>query len=534
MANNSIFNKIQLRKPKSNWFDLSHDHKTTFNMGELIPHHVQEVIPGDVFKINSKNLIRLSPLVSPAMTRVKVYTSYFFVPNRILWDKWEDFITGGEDPSEFIAPPVIPTDGSVNFSVGQLGDYMGLPINYSLGIGNETAVSALPFAAYYRIWYDYYRDQNLQQEEYPKLTNGPQDSDVWAKIEKLQRRAWKRDYLTAALPFAQKGEAVTIPVDGIITGTSDVYLNSGTTNMSVRNTTGTHISGTLASTTTGDLRAGSTPAVIDPEGRLSVDGDGFDLSEINTTINDLRTAYSLQKWLEKNARAGTRYIESLRANFFTSPTDARLQRPEMIGTNVQNVIISEVLQTSSSDDVTPQGNMAGHGVSASKDGYFNYTAQEHGFIIGLVSVIPEAAYADGIAKMWSRYDKLSYYWPDFAQLGEQAVLGKEVHVSETGNPIVDAERNTSTFGYMPRYAEYRFQNSLTTGQFRPTQSLAHWTLTRAFNRSNAPLLNAGFIVCRPSKRIFAVEDPAEPAIICHIYNDVKAKRLMPKYGNPGW
>jgi hypothetical protein len=511
-------------------------------MGQLVPMHVQEVIPGDKFHINSKNMVRLAPMVSPAMHRVKVYTSYFFVPNRILWPNWEKFITGGETGMDNPAPPIFP---DITFLPGSLPDYMGLPVSpagtpdpIKFGTVYGNPVSLLPMAAYALIYYEYYRDQNLQTlMPKPELTDGVNTLNSW--MTTVQFRAWRHDYLTSALPFAQKGAAVSIPVAGSITGEGSVYLNTNSANpMGFTDAAagGGLPSEDVISDGAAWLAGGTTGTrgVIEPNDRLSVDGTDFDLGAISTTINDLRTAYSLQKWLEKNARAGSRYIESLRAHFFTSPTDARLQRPEMIGSNVQNVVISEVLQTSSSDAVTPQGNMAGHGISASKDGHFSYTAQEHGFIIGLISVMPDTAYCDGMPKHFSRQNRLDYYWPDFANLGEQAILGREVCCSaRSTTPQVFAD-NTATFGYIPRYAEYRFQNSLATGGMRPGADYGHWTLTRKFDPTAPPPLNDDFIRCQPSKRIFAVTSPDDNEIICHVFNDVKARRSMPKYANPGW
>nr|QJB19073.1 MAG: major capsid protein [Microvirus sp.] len=527
-----IFDKIQLKSPINNVFDLSHDHKTTFNMGELIPFHVQEVLPGDRFKIHSQNLLRFSPLVSPALARIKAFTTYFFVPNRILWDGWEEFITGGQDPSNTPAVPLlydpVAVDQAITVQKGDLLDYMGLPKGIPLKSTFGTPVSALPMAAYQRIWYDYYRDQNLQDIAWVPLQNGEFNATLNYGV--LRKRAWQRDYLTSCLPFAQKGDAVTIPIAGDITGQGIVERDPTALGPLLQHSleAGTPLSNGVLLNKTGDiLEINGVKASIDPNGTLFVDGDSFELSSISTTINDLRTANALQRWLEKNARSGSRYIESLKAHFHTSPTDARLQRPEMIGSSIQSVIISEILQTSETAD-TPQGNMAGHGISASKNGYFNYTAQEHGIIIGLISVVPDASYAQGLSRMFTRLTRLDYAFPDFANLGEQAVLKREV-VAKTTEAF-----NTATFGYMPRYAEYKFNNSLTTGEFAPDQSLEYWTLTRKFDTSLAePLeLNEDFIVADPSTRIFAVTDPNEHKIMAHIYSDIKCRRPLPKYGTP--
>jgi len=514
-------------------------------MGYLVPFHMQECVPGDSFKIQSKNMLRFVPMVAPVMHQIKVYTTYFFVPSRILWDKFEDFVTGGKLGQ---AAPAMPRIYPHVPSPGSLSNYLGLPILANIGDSTiGTDISALPFAAYQRIWYDYYRDENLQMTdtEPPPLQQGAMsNSDFHTYYGVLRKRAWSRDYLTSALPFPQKGEAVSIPIVGNVSGTADVYMNDEVGPNRIFNPDGSNptIQGQVSNM--GVLNnilsvnvpgVGSGPAKIDPNGKWSVDGDEFTVSDIATTINDLRTAYALQRWLEKNARGGNRYIETIRMHFGVSPSDSRLQRPEMIGSNIQNVIISEVLQTSQTDEEsTPQGNMAGHGISASKDGFFRYSCEEHGYIVGLISVLPNTSYAQGIPRMFSRLDRFQYYWPDFANLGEQAVLNKEVMVSTQGTTEQNKEYNEGTFGYMPRYAEMRYNNSLTTGMFAPGMSLDYWTLTREFSNipSLLPKLNEKFIVADPSNRIFAVTEDTVPKILGHIYSDIQAWRPLPKYGTP--
>lgn len=532
----SIFDKVRFKVPGSNQFDLSTEHATTFNMGELIPFHVQECLPGDSYKIQSKNLIRFTPMVSPAMTRVKVFTSYFFVPNRIIYDKWEDFITGGQNPAT--APTLPFLSGLLEVPTGSLLDYMGIPKGVVLGPNFGSPVSALPLAAYQRIHYDWYRDQNLQNYAWPSLAEGSNSDAFWTTMRK---RAWQRDYLTSCLPDAQKGEAVSIPVAGSIQGTGKVVLNDEAQAMIVEGT-GSPSDGYLMSDGGNNLSwsaTGLTPkqlAELDPNGRYDVDGSDFTVGDISTTINDLRSAWSLQRFFEKMMRGGSRYVDTLKVMFGKAPRDERLQRAEMIGSNIQNVIISEVLQQSETNE-TPLGEMAGHGISASKDGFFRYTCQEHGFIIGLISVVPVTSYSQGLDRMYSRTSRYDYFWPDFQNLGEQAVYKREVVAKgDPANIPGSKEYNESVFGYQSRYQEYRYKNALVTGDFSANGSLEYWTQARKFDQNLAvPMeLNESFIVADPSSRIFAVTDPDQRKLMAHIYSDVTAWRPISKFAQPGW
>lgn len=393
-------------------------------------------------------------------------------------------------------------------------------------------------AAYTRCWYDYYRDQNLQDIPWEVVNEGANGTGFENFHMQLRKRAWGRDYLTSALPFAQKGDPVAIPVQTNIKGHAPVEVTGDTHHMMIHKADGTTATpGSPLTTGLGGQFQNQLNEllVLDPNGRLYIDGSYLDANDITTTINDLRTAEALQRWLEKNARAGSRYIEVLRAHFGAAPTDERLQRAEYIGSSVGDVVVSEVLQQSQPSDPmmnTPLATMGGHAISTNKGKMHLYTAQEHGYVVGLISILPDTSYSEGIDRKWSRTNKLDYAWPEFAHLGEQAVLGKEVYASTKSTPADRKASNEETFGYMPRYSEYTFSNSLTTGKLRPTQSLGNWTLTRQFDRSVTPLLNESFIVADPSKRIMAVTAPTEPAIITHIYNNVNVWRKLPRYGTP--
>ena len=546
-------------------------------MAYLCPSLVQECVPGDKFTFNSTAMLRMAPLVSPVMHKINVYMEYFFVPNRIVWDNWETFITGSRNgkqlPSEELPefPTVRPYGSNFLNENGSLSDYMGIPTPEAFADGAGTnaellAINALPFAAYQKIYDEYYRDENLMEsvydvtdwENYDSLYDGTQTDTVKQQLSGIRIRAWEHDYFTSALPWAQKGEEVRIPVDleaanlgisGDIGFDATKNGNAGST-FTLNNgafTPGTSVP--LESSNTGQAQfymddSGGTPRLVDINNAGTLTTDDLEVSGNFTgaggTINDLRAAIKLQEWLETNARGGSRYFESIYAHFGVKSPDSRLQRPEYIGSNKSNMIISEVLQTSSpqTDGDTPQGNMSGHGQNISSSKNFSYYCQEHGFIIGIISVLPKTAYYQGVEKHWLKFnDRLEYYFPEFAHLGEQEISNQEIWFNTSP---VNSYDPTATFGYTPRYAEYKFKNSRVAGDFRET--LKYWHLGRDFE--TPPALNDSFIAADPSKRIYAVQDlprdgdeTGQPirdyhSIYAHVFHDIKATRLMPKYGTP--
>jgi len=491
-----------VKSPPRNAFDLSHDIKLSTDFGKLTPIMCTEVVPGDKIGIACESLIRFAPMVAPVMHRFDVTMHYFFVPNRILWANWENFITQTKVGGVVPAFPYISMNGP---NYNPLADYMGVP-DPAQSTGTESEqISALPFAAYQKIWNDYYRDQNLMTDINPPQTyilgDGNNTADWGTKLGLLRQRCWEHDYLTAALPFAQKGDAVNIPL-----GFPDLPVLHNSANPTT-------------------LTGAPDNVVLPSDPTSDTTEDAYvKTSELdqNTTINDLRRAIKLQEWLEKNARGGTRYSEHIKVHFDVRSSDKRLQRPEYI-TGVKSPIqISEVLQTGESN-TTPQGNMAGHGVGVASGKYGAYYAEEHGYVIGIMSIMPKTAYQQGIPKHFLKTaDAFQYYYPSFANIGEQEILNKEVFAYTT--------TGSDTFGYIPRYAEYKFENNRVAGEFRTTQDF--WHAGRIFDTQ--PGLNEDFVTMDEDavSRIWAVPDTATDHIYCHVLNKVLALRPMPKYGTP--
>jgi hypothetical protein len=505
----SIFTEVQQQAPPTNSFDLSHDVKLSLDMGNLVPVACMEVLPGDKFNVSSSIMARMAPMIAPVMHKVDVDLQHFFVPNRLIWDNWEKFITTGTPDGSTPAHPYFSNITALVPST--LADYLGLPLANLLD-----KFSALPFAAYQMIYNEYYRDQNLQAEVNYKLVDGANNANT--SLFTLRQRAWEHDYFTSALPFAQKGNPVALPLG---TSAPIKYQANNGDGVTIRNAAGLgfYSASALASNASAHLSpttTSTTNLTIDPNGTLYAD-----LTQASAvTINSLRYAVRLQEFLERNARGGTRYIEHILSHFGVRSSDKRLQRPEFLGGSRQAMVISEVLQ-SSETTTTPQGTMAGHGISVSGGKNFSYYAEEHGFILSIVSIRPKTAYQQGMPRMWSRFDPLKYAFPTFANLGEQEILNREIFFG------LDGVVNDQTFGYTPRYSEYKYQDSRVAGDFKTT--LSFWHLGRIF--PSRPALNSSFITADPSKRIFAVQNSTN-SIYMHILHSIKVRRRLPKFGIP--
>lgn len=507
----NIFNSVPVFKPKSNYFDLTHDVKMSGKIGELMPCLALECVPGDKIKLGSDLMARLAPMYAPIMHRMDITVHYFFSPNRIVWPNWENFITGASNTLGG-ADPVWPhflIEGNEQPEFQKLAEYLGVP---KAPVGaTPTQISALPFAHFMKIFAEYYRDQNLD----PLVANEPYSGTVLVDglndklLYGMRNRAWEHDYFTAALPWAQKGAEVVIPFNQ-----SDIPVRFNAAPGS-----NTVLTGTTASPNVGSDNANIG---VGPNELFAQPGDPSALDGA-PSINDFRRANALQRWLENNARSGSRYIETLKVRFGVNSSDKRLQRPEYITGVKAPIIISEVLNTTGQTGGVPQGSMAGHGVSVSGGNNGSYFCEEHGYIIGIVSVTPKPAYQQGIPKHYLKNNSLDYLNPEFAHLGEQPIQVQELY-AYTANQY-------ETFGYIPRFAEYKYQPSRVAGNF--VDELDDWHAGRIFG--SEPALNNDFIRIKPEdvNRIFNVVDPAIDTVFMHILNKIGAKRPLPKYGIPG-
>lgn len=542
-----LFSQIPRAQISRSVFDRSHGWKSTFDSGYLVPFLVDEVLPGDSFKVKFNFLARLSTPVVPTMDNLFLDTFYFFVPYRLLWKHWEQF-NGQQDfpgaSTDYLVPQTsAPVEGG--FPVGSLEDYFGLPTGVKGIKANELAARA-----YALIWNEWFRDENLQNpinlSSYAEISTASGLDDVglgdagFSGYHKLLRRGKRHDYFTSALPWPQKGPGVELPLNGnapIKTLANGVVFN-GIVLPGTHNETGKDP--TLRYFNDGELRKiGTRYESFTDSSPLRWSGgyDGIDyetiadLSSVTAaTINSLRQAFQLQKLYERDARGGTRYTEILRSHFGVVSPDSRLQRPEYLGGSESPVIINPVVQNSATGSTgaeTPQGNLAAYGLASSTSAKHGFTKSfvEHGIIIGLLNVRADLTYQQGIPRMFSRRTRFDFYWPVLAHLGEQAILNKEIYAQ--GTAVDD-----NVFGYQERYAEYRYFPSMITGKLRSTdpQSLDVWHLSQKFD--SLPTLSSQFIQDNPPvSRILAVQN--EPQFIIDSYIDMKCARPMPVYGVPG-
>lgn len=490
--NKNLFSSIKVLKPKKNFFDLSHDFKFSCDMGQLVPICNIDCVPGDKFNLRSQHMIRFAPMIAPVMHRIDVTMHYFFVPYRLLWEDWEDFITGMNE----VVVPYFPLGGTGD---GSLADYLGMPAGTPGVIPNN--VSALHFAAYQLIYKEYYRSQQLEESLFTILESGEVTGLDLDWLTLLRNRAWEHDYFTSALPQPQAGAAVLIPHND----QEVVFSGPGVT--------------TLDGTPT-DVPINQVDSDTIGDGKLFTHG-----ASGAGTIRELSRASALQRFLERMNISGSRYVEQIWGMFGVKSSDARLNRPEYIYGSKNAVQISDVVNTTGEvgTDVPgeglPQGNLAGYGISANQSNSGSYFCEEHGVIMGIMSVLPRTAYQQGIAKKFQKFDRFDYFWPQFANIGEQGIRMAELYR--------DAADPNEIFGYVPRYTEYKYESNRVAGAFRST--LNYWHLGRIFGTE--PTLNDEFIISNPSTRIFAVEAETQH-LYCHVFNDIKAFRPMPKFGTP--
>lgn len=545
-------------------FDRSHVYKTTFDSGKLIPVFVDEVLPGDTTRMSVNYFARLATPIKPIMDNIYLDWFFFFVPNRLVWEHWQNFCFEQEDPddkTDYVIPTVTATGNSENAYVGSLWDYFGLPVNTS---GNLSDISALPFRGVYLIWNEWFRDENLQKSV--KIQKGD-TNEVLNSARASEQPSWvftsdtnivpglacpprgkRHDYFTSALPWTQKGPGVSIGLAGTATlvdpspvsgyfvqqsndklGAAQLSESGGVHETSVENGTLRYTAGGYSLAIAGHASSSSDYFTVTAQpGSSWLSKDAYaDLDSSSMfTINSLRTAFQMQKFYERLARGGSRYTEVLRSFFGVVSPDARLQRPEFLGSFTKMVNVNPIAQTSATDSTSPQGNLSAYGVTAAKFHGFTKSFVEHGYIIGFVCARADLTYQQGINKMWLRSTVYDFYWPTFAHLGEQAIELREIYAQ-------GSEADTTVFGYQERYAEYRYKPSQITGKFRSSVTggnLDVWHLSQFFR--NAPTLNEEFITENPPiKRIIAVQD--EPEFLLDIGFRYTTVRPMPMFGTPG-
>lgn len=491
---------------KRSKFSLSHTRLLSCNMGDLVPIGLTEVLPGDSIQQNTSALVRCAPLLSPVMHPVHVRIHHWFVPNRILWDEWEDFITGGPDGMNASVFPTITVSGTggTGPDTGSLADYFGLPVNP----GRPIEFSALPFRAYAMIFNEWYRDQDLVDPIPLSTASGP---DTVTNML-MQRCAWEKDYFTTARPWTQKGPEITLPLGTRapvmgIGNTGQVYSGNPATQVWQADGSygpiGPHavIGDALSMGIKGTAATGGIPDVY------------ADLSNATAvSINDLREAFALQRYEEARARYGSRYTEYLRYLGVRS-SDARLQRPEYLGGGRQTIQFSEVLKTGSGEDpADPIGEMFGHGIGAMRSNRYRRFFEEHGYIVTLLSVKPKTMYLQGMHRTWNRRTKEDFFQQELQHIGQQEIQKKEIYAGSS-----DPE---GVFGYQDRYDEYRRHESGVSGEFR--NILDYWHYARIF--ATEPALNADFVTSIPTKRVNASQ--INDVLYVMANHSIQARRLV--------
>lgn len=539
-------------------FDRSASLKTSFNAGDVVPFFLEEVLPGDTFSVDTSKVVRMQTLLTPMMDNVYLDTYYFFVPNRLVWDHWKEFC--GENTESAWIPqteytmPQITSPAGQGWSVGTLADYFGIPTGVA-----GLSVSALPFRAYALIMNEWFRDQNLQDplvvptddSTVAGVNTGTFVTDV-AKGGKPFIAAKYHDYFTSALPAPQKGPDVAIPVatggninivgngkalaitDGTVLGSwaglrDSRYSVNYAVNLGLDVGSVSSDNGAFATVDAG--KAVGVPTLEQLGGHPENSGLIGVQSAIAqaATINQLRLAFQIQKFYEQQARGGSRYTEVVRSFFGVTSPDARLQRPEYLGGNRVPININQIVQQSGTESSgTPQGTVVGQSLTTDKHSDFTKSFTEHGLIIGVMVARYDHTYQQGLNRLWSRKDKFDFYWPVFANIGEQAIKNKEIFAQGT-------DKDNEVFGYQEAWAEYRYKPNMVTGEMRSAyaQSLDVWHL--ADDYSTLPSLSDSWI--REDKanidRVLAVTSAVSNQFFADIYVKNYCTRPMPMYSVPG-
>ncbi|WNK13510.1 MAG: major capsid protein [Microvirus sp.] len=509
-------------------FNMQKALKTTFDSGLLVPILCEEILPGDSVRLKATLFGRLATPLVPVMDNLYLDTQFFFIPNRLVWENWQRFMGEQDAPTDstsYSVPSMVSQAGG--YPPLSLFDYFGLPVAGQVGAAGTVPHSVLPLRGYNLVWNQWYRDQNIQDSVTVNKDDGPDPQGDYG----ILRRGKRKDYFSGALPFVQKGPAVTIPL-----GISAPVVPTGTGLPTFRNApAGGGISlGQMISQTAGaDMKSLSNTSGSNADMYWGVTALSVDLTGATaSTVNQLRQSIQLQRLLERDARGGTRYREILKAHFSVDGGDPRLQRPEYLGGGTSMIAVSPVAQTSATDisgSATPQANLAAIGTVLAHGHGFTQSFVEHGYILGLASVRADLTYQQGLRRHWSRQSKVDFYWPVFSHLGEQAILRKEIYC--VGDPNLD----DLVFGYQERHAEYRYNPSEITGLFRSSYSapLDYWHLAQNF--TTPPTLSPAFIEEHPPlQRIMAVGDEAAgQEIILDVFYDITMTRPMPLYAVPG-